>query len=709
MKKPSPYYSGALRTKQASDVRSNAANLRPGDPIRQQANDDLLDLTDAAATFSKGLPHDQYGRAWKPALDALIGFLDQARPDGAFSMPDPTGEQVVLGPRGADGHLPPMRTDTAPYLDSFVTSTDLKVRRLESPLGGHVFSLQGPDADAVSMPPAPAFGSAELTVEMAEVYALALLRDVPFRRLTDPSFGKVDDDDSTATEDVDVKEILDALLALDWYTTPATDSREEARRKARALKEPIEARHLFRGSTPGAQAGPYLSQFLLIGSPVRGAKKEENRGRTPALRTAPEALSIAATDDKSAGGAATSGPLSGLILYGVQSVAQKYRPHLEGKDYMTRWAEWIDIQNGADVKGDKFNLYPRFITTPRDLATYVHYDALYQAYLNACLLLLSYEHPFDRGLPESQANQAMQPRQGFATFGGPHILSLVAEVATRALKAVRRQKFNIHLRARPEAVAGVLTHAASADADELDEETKTRAGAMSGPLKKLLELVQKHNQKQNEKLPDWTDDVLKGWISDTKNYLLPMAFPEGSPMHPSYGAGHATVAGACVTILKAFFEMFEDGNGWTQRTMRSLYGEDAEERNKTLGRDGLAETSCIFAPAPGGETLDEVADPEGLTILGELDKLAANIAIGRDMAGVHYYTDYYESLRMGERVAVGLLQEQMLTYPEPVEMRLITFDREKMTIRGAGDGETVTVTVEDESGQAVSFDDWFRR
>ncbi len=38
------------------------------------------------------------------------------------------------------------------------------------------------------------------------------------------------------------------------------------------------------------------------------------------------------------------------------------------------------------------------------------------------------------------------------------------------------------------------------------------------------------------------------------NALLPMAFPEGSPTHPAYGAGHATVAGACVTILKAWFD-----------------------------------------------------------------------------------------------------------------------------------------------------------
>jgi hypothetical protein len=38
------------------------------------------------------------------------------------------------------------------------------------------------------------------------------------------------------------------------------------------------------------------------------------------------------------------------------------------------------------------------------------------------------------------------------------------------------------------------------------------------------------------------------------SYLMPMAFPEGCSQHPSYGAGHATVAGACTTILKAFFD-----------------------------------------------------------------------------------------------------------------------------------------------------------
>lgn len=35
--------------------------------------------------------------------------------------------------------------------------------------------------------------------------------------------------------------------------------------------------------------------------------------------------------------------------------------------------------------------------------------------------------------------------------------------------------------------------------------------------------------------------------------LLPVAFPEGCPTHPSYAAAHATNAGACATVLKAFF------------------------------------------------------------------------------------------------------------------------------------------------------------
>ena len=46
----------------------------------------------------------------------------------------------------------------------------------------------------------------------------------------------------------------------------------------------------------------------------------------------------------------------------------------------------------------------------------------------------------------------------------------------------------------------------------------------------------------------------------------------------------------------------------------------------------------------------------------ELNKIAANISIGRNMAGVHYYTDYIDSLVMGEKIAIGILLEQSLAY-----------------------------------------------
>ena len=46
----------------------------------------------------------------------------------------------------------------------------------------------------------------------------------------------------------------------------------------------------------------------------------------------------------------------------------------------------------------------------------------------------------------------------------------------------------------------------------------------------------------------------------------------------------------------------------------------------------------------------------------ELDKVAANIAIGRNMGRVHWRSDYTESMRLGEKVAIQLLLEQRETY-----------------------------------------------
>lgn len=94
-------------------------------------------------------------------------------------------------------------------------------------------------------------------------------------------------------------------------------------------------------------------------------------------------------------------------------------------------------------------------------------------------------------------------------------------------------------------------------------------------------------------------------------------------MHPACGAGHAKIAGGCVTMLKAFFEMFEVC--------------DSHEVRKLCDKGGKP-----IASVPNADGSRLVNDPKykgKQTIQGELDKLAANISIGRNMADVHYYSD----------------------------------------------------------------------
>ena len=245
------------------------------------------------------------------------------------------------------------------------------------------------------MPPAPEIGSDELIAEMAELYAQAYLRDTPFTDISAPN--------------KEVEDIIDMLNKLPWFQKIDCCKLDLA--AARRKRNQLTPNKLFRGVTFGDNIGPYISQFLLAGT--KGIDSGDNER---------------ASDE-------------GMISYGAISIDQRVRIAEEKKNYMTEWCEWLDVQNGANLGGaETYQPSPprRFIYTPRDLATYVHYDALYQAYLNACLLLLWYKIPFDPGIPFQQ-DDCIDHQQGFALFGGPHILTLVTEVATRALKAVRFQ------------------------------------------------------------------------------------------------------------------------------------------------------------------------------------------------------------------------------------------------------------------------------
>ncbi|MEM1423030.1 MAG: hypothetical protein AAGH64_03405, partial [Planctomycetota bacterium] len=564
-------------------------------------------------------------------------------------------------------------------------------RGWESPRSGHVYELQGPDAGAVGMAPAPRINSSELAVEMAEVYALAILRDVPFEEIRKGGGTRID---GTQAES-DANALSEAISDMEFFggkgskkrsSTPhQTDASglnrfERDRRDARLIGGAIEPKTIFRGSTPGSFAGPYVSQFMLVGA----------RSRAGDSGTAPGATAGFEFTD-------------GLIPYGTLVIDQRTQTHKQCLDYMTDWKSWLDVQNGGDLRGrDSYEGERRFITTPRDLATYVHFDALYEAYLNAGLIMLAMGVPFSKGFPEPSPSGARTP---FATFGGPHILSLVTEIATRCLKAVRRQKFNYHRRARPEALGGRFTlielgKRFAAQLGCAEDAFRFAHDQIPGAIRKAIIA---HNAEQNAKherdIDDMLPEGLEGEVFEDANLLLPMAFPEGSPMHPAYGAGHATVAGGCVTMLKAFFEMFEDCDSGAERELVF------PDEDKKPPKDRVH----AYVPNSDGTALKvDKKTKKPLTIQGELDKLAANISIGRNMAGVHYYSDYYDSVRMGERIAVGLLLEQAPTYGDIVEMTFTSFDGDHISITGEA-GSCPSLSVLDSDGNPIAPQQWWLR
>lgn len=306
------------------------------------------------------------------------------------------------------------------------------------------------------------------------------------------------------------------------------------------------------------------------------------------------------------------------VKFGSLTASQRQNTVVAGSDYLTDYDSWLAVQNGRNSRGqDRFDATFRYIRNLRDLADYVHFDGPYEPYESACQILLTLKAPFDPGNPYADS----RTQWGFGTFGSPHILCLVPEVVPRALKAMWFQKWCVHRRLRPEEFGGrIHNHLIKRASYPIPEEILNS--------KAVEEVHRRHG-----------------------TYLLPQAFPEGSPTHPAYGAGHAVIAGACVTILKAWFD--------ESFVLPDPVVPDA---------DGTA-----LIPYQG-------ADAGALTVGGELNKLASNISIGRNGAGVHWRTDYTASVRLGEAIAIGILEEQANCYNEDYSFTLSKFDGTTITI-----------------------------
>lgn len=76
-----------------------------------------------------------------------------------------------------------------------------------------------------------------------------------------------------------------------------------------------------------------------------------------------------------------------------------------------------------------------------------------------------------------------------------------------------------------------------------------------------------------------------------------------------------------------------------------------------------------------------------MTIYGEINKLASNVAIGRNWAGIHYRTDAVQGILLGEQVAIKFMEDQMSTCVEnnlnntPPQITFRKFNGELYTLK----------------------------
>ncbi len=300
------------------------------------------------------------------------------------------------------------------------------------------------------------------------------------------------------------------------------------------------------------------------------------------------------------------------VPFGPQTFPAKIQPAV-AQDYMMDPASWLFVQKGCMPSPLPLLPTPRLISNSRDLSRYIEFCFVTQPYNNALGLLMMPPDPQridggGYGIPFGPTNPYIHSctQEGFVTFGMTHILALIQKAAFAAHTHTWHEKWFVHRRLRPEEYCGWVNFDFRNERDY--------------PIHSVL----------------GTSTAIPKIAAKTGGYyFLPQAYPEGSPIFPSYTAGHATAAGACVTILKAFF-------------------------------NDLAPLPNPKQPNATGSALVAYtgSDANQITVGGELNKLAANIGFGRDLAGVHWRSDNAASILRGEDVAISLLEDWGFTYNE---------------------------------------------
>lgn len=314
--------------------------------------------------------------------------------------------------------------------------------------------------------------------------------------------------------------------------------------------------------------------------------------------------------------------------YNGLKIDQKY-PVENDVDETIDYDNYLNIQRGIVGGPPNFSGDTKYAYSPRVLGSIVHNDPLYWAYYNACLI--SKQNGIELDYDGNDVTSAWTDK------GFPDLLESVAEISLGALRVAWNSKYNITLRLRPEAMAQRIDY--------------IQQGIFTGDV---FDKIKDNLVPGKETL----DEV----FLRNNNYLLLMMYPEGSPTHASRPAGHAVVSGACTTVMKAFLKTHDSNNNplhWPSDPKHSIDGNVLQTYDKSDNK---------------------------ITIIGEINKLASNMALGRDMGGVHYRADGDDGIVLGETFAIKYLQIKLKEYIGLYNGMISSFKLEKFN------GEFIEIT-----------------
>ncbi len=551
-------------------------------------------------SFTKLLEHDDQGRLKADAATGVDAIEEYRKLIAAMRFdPDPDSTQT----NGDINHV--KRANEAPGARVWV-----------NPQSAFSFSLKGGDISFFKMRKAPALRSKENAAEMIEVYLQALCRDVSFN-----DYGTGLRTDKLRFPDGTYQSITNfACEVLNDFGSDFRGAKEGGQ---------VTPSTLFRGvaQTDNGRSsdliGDYISQFLL----------------QPLFPLFP------------AGCAPFVGGLIGVGNLNQEALARPQHFPIAGeREFGISLEEFVQIQNGEIPREytprDYNQDYVRYLKNGRDMGSLVHTDGPYEAYYNSLNILVYNDCP---RCPDSPYfNGAISTQGDGHTFGPPDIYCLIADVCLEAFKAAWAQKWRLHRKLRPEAMGRIMHRHLRV---ETHDDRFLHPSAYSGKAAMVLDMINLRNISQGE-----CCSILAQGDPDT--FLLPQMYPEGSPAHPAYPSGHATVAGACTTVIKAIFD--------DQLNFHQWLGSDGDGRTKISRPNPESETRLasieeIFDGYNFKDSSDIIAN---MTVGGELDKLASNIALGRNFGGVHYRQDGDEGILLGENVAIKYLQDRVRTYTE---------------------------------------------